>query len=1295
MRPALSDRFGLASSSTRQRKAHRATFRPRLMPLEGRTAPAVASLSAGILTIDFTATGTTAENVGLARLSTYSLSGNVSGSTTFALTDVQGIVIQDSGGSDSQSITLGGSTFALTADFQCTGIEHVTVNAPMNALDANSISIAAPRYVNVLKSMTSNSGDIVISANQQTPLLNGGIGVTITAATISSTSGKIDIYGRSGYGGLGVDITQSSTVGANTTGPVIVTGIAGGDPQFGPLGNQYGVHVRSSTVTSGGGTVTVTGTGGGEGKTGGNNYGIFVDFAGVITAGGDGAVNVTGTGGGLTGSNGGNHGVYVLNNGAKITSSGGPVSVTGYGSLTTGSNRGVLVLGEISAGNNGQVTVIGQAGPNGGGFSNQGVAIDVTGKVFSNGGNVTVEGTGGKGQFDCHGVGLYGTIMSGGNGKVSVTGIGGGGRTDSFRNYGVHLANFGKVASSGGDVFVSGTGGGTVGTGDSVGIYLDSSDIAAGGLGSVTVIGLGGNSGDMNHGIYMTNSAQITSSGGDIVVNATGGNGTDISNHGLFTNGIAEIIAVGKGSITIVGQAGESAVGGKTTNSLGITGGGGRTVSTVDGDISITGIGTSGTGVDLRFSVKSTGSGNISIQGKSSSLLVSAAHVAVSTKNTISANGGNISIYGETDDLTLKVGRTGVAIGSTITAGGAGNIAIVGKAVAVGSNINCAGVYIFANVTTSGGNIDVSGTASSNDSINASIGTRIDATISAGGTGAVSIDGELFGPASSSINYGILLFGTSAKVITANGPIDVMGANAGNGTALAMQNSATIASGGGGDVNIIANSLAFLSFTINTIRAGTASDRTISIVPKTPGTNIDLGGADIVTGGVPTLGLLKTETSQMFAGTVLIGNTDSGAIVVSDSIVRTSKTHITLTSAKSISLAASAMSSNGDITLKSGGPITQTVGFLNTGTGTLTLDGPDQTATLNSLSNQANQVLVTAKTTALVNGAIQGPGNIQVHGILSGNAIVGSVNAAPTGRIRPGVSPGRLTTAGLALMENSIAEYELNGIAPGYDYDQIAVNGLVNLGNATLQAVLGFVPPPGSRYVLIANDGADAVVGTFAGLSEGAMVNLNGVDFAITYHGGDGNDVVLQAPGNAPPTPTVLSTVINNGSAQRSLVIDIKVTFSESVLLLPGAFQVERTGFGTLGAVATDVVQVGSFVTVTFKAGGAVAIDPGNSLADGLYRLTISSDRVLGSSGGKLDGNGNGVEDPGMIDDPTLNFHRLFGDSNGDGAVSAVDFNAFRLVYGSTGPSIFDFDGDNQVSSADFNEFRTRYGVTI
>ncbi|MFG0306074.1 MAG: GC-type dockerin domain-anchored protein [Phycisphaerales bacterium JB040] len=85
--------------------------------------------------------------------------------------------------------------------------------------------------------------------------------------------------------------------------------------------------------------------------------------------------------------------------------------------------------------------------------------------------------------------------------------------------------------------------------------------------------------------------------------------------------------------------------------------------------------------------------------------------------------------------------------------------------------------------------------------------------------------------------------------------------------------------------------------------------------------------------------------------------------------------------------------------------------------------------------------------------------------------------------------------------------------------DRIDVVGAVSLQGSLLTLVFS-QPAPSDEFVLIDNDGSDPVTGTFLNLPEGATVNatVNGspVSYTITYAGGDGNDVVLNAQ-DCPP----------------------------------------------------------------------------------------------------------------------------------------------------------------------------------
>ena len=114
------------------------------------------------------------------------------------------------------------------------------------------------------------------------------------------------------------------------------------------------------------------------------------------------------------------------------------------------------------------------------------------------------------------------------------------------------------------------------------------------------------------------------------------------------------------------------------------------------------------------------------------------------------------------------------------------------------------------------------------------------------------------------------------------------------------------------------------------------------------------------------------------------------------------------------------------------------------------------------------------------------------------------------GTLAPGIGTGPLSTQTVTFVSGSTFSVVLTA-SPGSGYGQLGVTGAVSLGGATLSVSRGFLPDNGAAFTLISNDGTDAVVGTFAGLAEGAVLSIGGRNFALTYAGGDGNDVVLTA----------------------------------------------------------------------------------------------------------------------------------------------------------------------------------------
>src|SRR5262249_5592922 len=129
-----------------------------------------------------------------------------------------------------------------------------------------------------------------------------------------------------------------------------------------------------------------------------------------------------------------------------------------------------------------------------------------------------------------------------------------------------------------------------------------------------------------------------------------------------------------------------------------------------------------------------------------------------------------------------------------------------------------------------------------------------------------------------------------------------------------------------------------------------------------------------------------------------------------------------------------------------------------------------------------------------------------------------------------------------------------------------------------------------------------------------------------------------------PALATVATVVVNGGSAPRSMVTRLTVTFSAVVTLDPGAFALVGPDGGVIQLTVSQAVVDGYSVdTLTFSGAGIL----GGSLADGYYRLTVHGGLVHDRFGQALDGAGTGVAGSDRID----TFFRLFGDADGDGVV--------------------------------------------
>ena len=140
-------------------------------------------------------------------------------------------------------------------------------------------------------------------------------------------------------------------------------------------------------------------------------------------------------------------------------------------------------------------------------------------------------------------------------------------------------------------------------------------------------------------------------------------------------------------------------------------------------------------------------------------------------------------------------------------------------------------------------------------------------------------------------------------------------------------------------------------------------------------------------------------------------------------------------------------------------------------------------------------------------------------GTLGGNAAPHSVTVQAGGVIAPGDSPGAIFTGNLDMQAGATFDEEITSSAR----DHVGASGSVVLGGAGLSVHLsdGYAPAPGTVFTIIDKTSAGAVSGTFAGLSEGAHFTAGTTSLAISYAGGDGNDVVLRVVPRYAITPGV------------------------------------------------------------------------------------------------------------------------------------------------------------------------------
>ncbi|WLT38794.1 hypothetical protein NON20_03215 [Synechocystis sp. B12] len=482
-----------------------------------------------------------------------------------------------------------------------------------------------------------DSGTITVNGEKVAIEMATGRIISTVETTINDNLKFESIGTGTGAQNNGILITTTGSISSTGTGTITVIGQGSPD---GTLENNMGVRIEGK-ITSINGAIFVDGTAGAGTQV---NNGVLVFNGGVIssTGIGDNAATITINGQGSSKSTtAGNEGVRVDGIGSQITSVDGAISITGIGGSGTDVNGGVVVFngGVISSTgtdkNAATITINGQGSTNASGPGNSGVRIDGSGSTI-----ISVEGA------------------------VSITGTGGSGTNV---NEGVTLSNGGQIISTG--------------TGD------NAATITINGQGSTTASGAG------NHGARVTGAnSTITSVNGAITIKGTGGSGTFL-NTGVSVGTGGVISSTGTGAnaatITIEGKGSTTAT---TINNMGVrigeTDPNGK-ITSVDGAISITGTGGSGTGSNFGVSVlnnvfvSSTGKGTITIIGTGGNGSDGNHGVFVATGGVISSTGsgadaGTITINGQGSTTATGSLNQGVRINAASITSEDGAITING-----------------------------------------------------------------------------------------------------------------------------------------------------------------------------------------------------------------------------------------------------------------------------------------------------------------------------------------------------------------------------------------------------------------------------------------------------------------------------------------------------------------------------------------------------------------------------------------------------------------------------------------
>jgi filamentous hemagglutinin family protein len=697
-------------------------------------------------------------------------------------------------------------------------------------------------------------------------------------ADIQHNGGQLTLTGSSSPDGLvanfgahGVLITNKITVSDNSN--LTLKGEAIGRGSIPTNTSLFGVSMFAN-VTGNGGDLKVEGSSTLPTNVTNNAGGTLVNAA--VSGWKDATIQGTAAGGGqgvggtgsisatnninITGTAVNGVGINRINGG--VTSSDGNITMTG----TSDNNRGVILNNNLTA-NKGKLTLTGESKVSGQGLrlegnsaisadhyeikgiakSGQGINQDgvASFKSTSTTNDSRIEGTGGAGNI---GVSIFrgALTLDSGNGKTTM-------RSGESSSGGINLGSVeAPLITTKGDVTIGSKHGNAL-------LAIQASNIEA--TGKLTLMGK-----SSGNGITMQD-------GGGNPVEVNGATNTKIVLDGESSGSGAGMLLRNVGNvshiITAKGAEGSVTLLGKSVSWHGINTDLAKITASDGASISMTGTSTSasgsGSGVVVANAIKTTGGGNITIQGES---FGSGSAVILNT------NGGAGLI-----DASGAASITGTANGTGNVLGINSSLEVKGKSLTLDGTTKGSGQGIFTSgkLSTTDGNLKVTGISNTGN------GVQTQGLIEATG-GDVTIKGTTDGAGA----YGVI----AQNSVKATGNIEVEGKTKSTdnnvyGVGLtALNNNANSPTGSLTTTGTNKN----VTIKTNTLLVNAAIDAgsTGSVVIQTTDANmIHLGAADVANAdrSKQILGISQAELAKITANKLIIGSsTDGGSINVASAI---------------------------------------------------------------------------------------------------------------------------------------------------------------------------------------------------------------------------------------------------------------------------------------------------------------------------------------------------------------------------------------------------------------------------